>query len=241
VDERDKTIEVQGPAAVAAVAIVILCLAAGGFLGWRYTGPLGGLLGVLAGTAVGALSFTIIRARATAQRFDEPPAPDVRELPPDQAVQVLSAMMGASATAAAAESGVRLQAQVQGGLLGELSKARTRAQSGDLDGALAKLRSLAEDHPRSPAIPAEMVHILADHEDRTDERLAAASTALRMAVSGGLNRLAKRVHDDLDEDERDKLELDAPTWERLATILAANGAEDDAAASSIRAQVIIDR
>ena len=235
VSESDAQVpELQGGKAVLAVTLVILCLGLGSGAGWLYGGPMGGLLGVLVGAAVGALTFTLMRAQASSARFDEKPAPDVRELPPDQAMQVLAAMMEAGA----GES--RIGPVIEGGVLGEIGKARKRAKQGDLEGALAKLRALAEEHPRSPAVPAEIVRLLADHEDREEERLRAATQGISLAINGGMNRLAARIHNELEEPQRDRLPLESGTWKQLAKVLDVHEEPDAAESCRMRAEFLQD-
>lgn len=224
-----KAPELRGRAATVAISLVVVSLVGGSVWGWSYAGPLGGLLGVLVGTATGAVSFTIVRVLAEARRFGERPAPDVRELPPDQAMQVLTALM----TAGAGGSSTKLE--IQGGLLGEIAKAHARAEDGDLDGALAKLRALAEEHPRSPAIPAEITRVLAGRERHEDERRRAASKAISLALHGGMNRLAGTIYEEFDEAERAHLKLDAEGWTSLARVFVARGDEQSADACRRRA------
>lgn len=197
-DKPTRAPELQGRPAVAAVALVVVALLAGSWWGWSYAGPLGGMLGVLLGAAVGTVGFTIMRARASTGRFADRPAPDVRELPPDQAMQVLTAMLGASAD----------------GVLGEIGKAKAWAEAGDLDGALAKLRGLSEEHPLTPAVPAAIARLLVNVEGQETERLAAARSAVRLALRGGMNRLAAQVFEELDADERASFELELSEGDR---------------------------
>jgi hypothetical protein len=199
-----------------AVTLVVIAVLAGTLWGWSYAGPLGGLLGILLGTAVGSLAFTIVRARASAQRFAERPAPDVRELPPEQAVQVLSAMLGAN-------SDERGGPAIGGGLLGDISKAKARADAGDLDGALAKLRGLGEEHPRSPAVPAAIMRLLAGDPARADERRAAGRSAISLALRGGMNRLATQLYSELEASERAELSLTQNERELLGKALTVAG------------------
>ncbi len=216
-EKRTRAPELQGRPAVVAIVLVVVALVAGSWWGWSYAGPLGGLLGILLGTAVGALAFTVVRALASAQRFAERPAPDVRELPPDQALQVLTAMLGANAGEG------RTGPALAGGLLGEIAKAKARAESGDLDGALAKLRGLAEEHPRSPAVPAAIVEVLARDSTRAAERRAAARSAVSLALRGGMNRLATQIYEQLDASEQAELGLEALERERLGKALRTVG------------------
>ena len=216
-DKRGRAPELQGQPAVVAIALVVIALVGGSWWGWSYAGPLGGLLGILLGTAVGALSFTIVRMLASSRRFAERSAPDVRGLPPDQAVQVLSAMLGASA------GDERGGPAIGGGLLGEIGKARTRAEAGDVDGALAKLRGLAEEHPRSPAVPAAIVRVLAGKTEHAGERIEAARSAIGLGLRGGMNRLATQVFEQLDPSERARLGLAADERDRLSKALVAQG------------------
>jgi hypothetical protein len=220
--ERDATPEPSGRAAVLAISLVVVALLGGSVWGWSYAGPLGGLLGVLLGTAIGAVAFTIIRASATTGRLDGRVAPDVRELPPDRAVQVLTALMSGGAS----------EGPLAGGLLADIGKVRAQAEAGDLPGALARLEALARQHAHSPAIPAELARLLAGDPARTDERMRAASKALTLAIRGGGSRLAVDVYERLDERERERLELDDATREQLARIFATRG--DEATASRLR-------
>ena len=232
--ERDVTPELHGRAAVLAISLVVVALVGGSVWGWSYAGPLGGLLGVLVGTAIGAVAFTVIRASASNGRLDGRVAPDVRELPPDRAVQVLTALMSAGAS----EGRDRKPAlSLEGGLLSDIGKARTQAESGDLPGALARLEALARQHPHAPAIPAELARLLAGDPARTDERLRATCKALTLAIRGGGARLAASVYERLDEGERERLELDVETREQLAKILALRG--DEAMASRLRARSLL--
>jgi hypothetical protein len=226
--ERDATPELRGRAAVVAISLVVVALVGGSVWGWSYTGPLGGLLGVLLGTAIGAVVVTIMRASASTGALDGRVAPDVRELPPDQAVQVLTALMSGGAS----EGNATLA--LEGGLLAEIGKARARAEAGELAGALERLEALARQHPHSPAIPAELARLLADDPARTDERTRAASKALALAIRGGGARLAVDVYERLHEAERERLELDDATREQLAKIFAARG--DAATATRLRAR-----
>jgi hypothetical protein len=186
------------------------------------------LLGVLIGTAIGAVAFTFVRASVSPAALEGRVAPDVRELPPDQAVQVLAALLSASPS----ESGANLS--LEGGLLAELGKARARAESGDPGGAQRDLQALARQHPNSPAIPAELVRLLAGDPARTAEHAQAASKAITLAIRGGGARLAVSVYGRLDEAERDRLVLDGPTSEQLAKIFTTRG--DEATATRLRAR-----
>jgi hypothetical protein len=225
--ERNATPELRGRAGFLAMSLVLLAIGGGSLWGWMYAGPLGGLLGLLLGTAIGAVVYTIIRAKAATGNLDTRPAADVHELPPDQAVQVLTALMSN-----ASESGVNLT--LEGGVLGELGKVRAQAKSGDLAGALAQLEVLAKQHPHSPAVPAEVVTLLAGDSARTDERLRAASKAITLAVRSGMGRVGIKVYEQLDDAERDQLELDAAVSEQLAKNFATRG--DEAAATRLRAR-----
>jgi hypothetical protein len=216
-DQRARAPELQGRPAFVAFTLVAIALIVGSWWGWSYAGPIGGLLGLLLGTAVGALAFTIVRALASTQGFAERSAPDVRELPPDQAMQVLSAMLGAST------GHERGGPAIGGGLLGEISKAKARAEAGDLAGALAKLRALSEEHPRSPAVPAAMVRVLAGASEHADERLVAARSAIGLSLRGGMNRLATQVYEQLDASERAQLRLDEHERAQLGKALTAHG------------------
>ncbi|NVB40616.1 hypothetical protein G6O69_22440 [Pseudenhygromyxa sp. WMMC2535] len=210
-----KPTELGGARAAIAVVLVLLSLAGGALWGWRLSGPMGGLLGVLLGAAVGALVFTLMRATVTAQQLAERDAPDVRELPPDQAIQVLSAFM--SAGASSGDSLVSMTA-FAGGLLGEVGKARSLAKKGDPEGAIAMLDGLAKDNPRSPAIPAELARIYRK-QDELDASRSAATRAIQLALTGGMNRLAAKVFSELEDEDRDELGLSSEEWLTLGKVL----------------------
>lgn len=240
-DDNPGAPPLSGRPAAIAVTLVVVSLVGGSVWGWFYAGPLGGLLGVLIGTAVGAVAFTIVRATANANSFDERPAPDVRELPPDQAMQVLTALMNASA------GDSRSAPILDGGLLGEIAKAKAKAKAGDLPGALAHLRELGLAHPRSPAVPAEVARLLASHEPGEDadaseagavrsQQIEAASQAIELALPGGMFRLATQVYTELDEPGREALQLAPGSWGQLGKIFATRGDEDLAASCRARAE-----
>lgn len=224
--ERNRTPELRGRAGIFAITLVLVSIVVGGSWGWYEAGPFGGLLGVLLGSAIGAVAFTIVRARTSGGLLDTRPPADVHDLPPDQAVQVLTALMSN-----ASESGVNLT--LEGGLLAELGKARKQAESGDLAGALVHLEVLADQHPASAAVPAEVVRLLAGDSARADERLRAAKKAITLAIRGGASRMGIKVYEQLDAGERERLELDARVAEQLAKSFAARG--DEATASRLRA------
>ena len=208
-----------------ALGLALIAFAGGSWWGYRSAGPLGGLFGALLGTAIAALTVTIARAMSAAGRYGERPAPDVRELPPEQAIEVLSAMMGAGASEA---RGGQAAPDMGGGLLTQIRKARARAAAGDLDGAAAKLRELADAHPRSPAAPAALARVLRGEDQHDAERRRWAGRAIALAIHGGMNRLAAQVFEELDESEHDALELEDTQWRQLGKIFSARGDEANA-------------
>lgn len=226
---RSATPQLHGRAAVVAISLAVIAFIGASWWGFVWAGPLGGLLGSLVGILLGSIAFTIIRASA-APSLDQRPAPDVRELPPDQAMHVLTAMLGASG---AAEG--RGSPAFGGGLLADIARADTLADAGDLDGALALLRALAEDHPRSPAVPAKIARLLASTNEHRDERVRAASTAISLAIPGGMARLAAQLYDELDDSERAQLKLDDGAWSQLAKVFSSRGEDRHAADCRARA------
>lgn len=178
-----------------------------------------GLLGALSGVALGVLAHAIARVVVGSRRLRERPAPDVRELPPDQALRVLGAMLAATGSGA--------KPALDAGLLGELARVRKLLDADDPEGALASLELLATKHPRSPALAAERARVLRRLE-RVPESLLATRRAIELALHGGMNRLALQVFDELGELEP-ALELDAASWQRLALVLAASDRADAAA------------
>lgn len=226
-DER--AIELGSTATAVVIAVTSLGLLGGGALGWNYGGPLAGLLGTSLGVGFGVLAHAIARVVVGSRRLRERPAPDVRELPPDRALQVLGAMLTASGSGSAHGAGEALRA----GLLAELGRVRQQIERGDHAGAIASLDLLRETHPRSAAIEVERARVLRSL-GRRPEALAATRAAIELALRGGLNRLAAQVFGELGELEAE-LELDAASWEPLAKALAAQG--DQAGATRCRARL----
>lgn len=226
---RSKPEPLRGTPAVVAIALVVVSIIGGGWWGYSLVGAVGMLLGVMLGGCIGALAFTVIRATAQVDQFAERPAPDVRELPPDQALQVLSALMVARGTG---DDGAKTP-ELGGGLLKDIARARDIAASGDLDGATAKLRALAEAHPRSPAVPAELARVRCEANDVEGAR-ANTSRALQLALDGGMNKLAGRLFAELDPDDADHIELDPRAWSQLAKVAALAGNEAGAALCKLR-------
>ncbi|WP_157595514.1 hypothetical protein [Plesiocystis pacifica] len=224
---RPKPPDLQGSKAVVVVLVTVLLLIVGGYWGWTQNGPLGAMLGVMLGAALGALIYTVVRVSDHSNRIAEPSAPDVRELPPDQALQVLSALMNAAASAS--ESGASFSL----GLLGEIAAARDKAsKKGDIEGAIKELKRLAEEHPRSSAVSAELsrVHRMAGDEEAAKK---AASEALYLALRGGMNGLALQLFAEFDGAE--ELTLEGSYWEQLARILDHADKPEDAAKCRARA------
>jgi len=219
-----------GGRAVLAILALLACMIGGGALGWAKGGPLLGLLGTLLGAALGVLIFGLVRFVDHAQRFGERSVPDLRALPADQALRVLGAIVAGSGSAL---DGPKSVPGLASGLLAELALVRELAARGDHAQALAKLDALAPSHSRAPALPAERARVLRAL-GRGDEAIVASSSAIELALHGGMNRLAAQLFAELDLDAEAKLELDAASWAGLARALDVHG--DEAAASRCRSR-----
>ncbi|GEM_PF-1769776 len=235
---RSKPPELSGTPAAIAVAAVVISLIGGTWWGWSLAGAMGALLGVLIGAAIGTLVFTIARMSVQTARFAERPAPDVRALPPEQALQVLTAILGMNVGTGKDEPHSGPIGQFGGGLIADVARARERAGTGDPTGALTELRALAEAHPRSPAVPAEIARIerrRGDAEAAVEAAVEAAAQALALAVHGGMNRLAASVFAELEVAEFPRLKLADTVWAQLSRALGASG--DSAGAARCRARI----
>lgn len=221
-DPRGRAPDLEQPGSVAAVAVAVVLVGLAAAWGWTSAGPLGALLGALLGAAVGTVGFAVVRGRTGRDRLAEQVA-DLRQLPPEQSIQVLTALLESKR----AGSGARLG--LQDGLLGGLNRARSRADAGDLDGALSELTSLAEAHPRSPAVPAAELRLLLGREQHQARRRAAASRALTLALPGGMNRLAAELASEIELVDLRALKLSSDHWRLLATVLDRRGEIERAA------------
>jgi hypothetical protein len=202
----------EGPGGLA-IAILIVCMLVGTGLGVASWGMLGGLLGVLAGSSLGLMAYVVLRARSNRGGLSDGKAPDVRGLPPEQALNVLSAMVGKEGGGMAFGSAI----------LNGVAEIREQAES-DLHGAIAALEALGKEHPRSPAIPAELAKLHARAEDQASS-LACSSEAITLGIRGGMNAMAARAFEDLGEisEAHEHLDLDQATRDRLGKALAARG------------------
>lgn len=146
---------------------------------------------------------------------------------------LLACMIGGGAGSGSALDGPKSVPGLASGLLAELALVRELAARDDHAQALAKLDALAPSHPRAPALPAERARVLRAL-GRGDEAIVASSSAIELALHGGMNRLAAQLFAELDLDAEAKLELDAASWARLARALDVHG--DEAAASRCRSR-----
>lgn len=186
--------------------IVLLCTGGLGAWGYLASGPMVGVLGALGGALVGFAVYFSMRAISVHRSLEDAAAPQVLSLPPDQALNVLSAMVNGDAG----------RANLASEVLTTLAAISERAQ-GDLEGAIVEAEELRREFPRSPAVPAELARL---HRKRNAPMAAAAcaSQAITLALHGGMNAVAARTFAELDAD-RELLELQAREWEALARVL----------------------
>ena len=169
---------------------------------------------MLIGAITGLGLYVVMRARSLEGPLGEREAPDVLGLPPERALTVLGALMN---------KGDALSSP----LLSALAEVRTRAES-DLEGAIERALTLASQHPRSPAVQAELARL---HARRGDEKACAGATAraIELSLRGGMNGLAARTFEDLSPEWRDGLELSRDDLQALERALAARGCEQERA------------
>lgn len=186
----------------------------GGYWGLAAGGTMVGLLGALGGALVGFAVYFVLRGVRMHRALSDRPAPQVLDLPPDQALSVLSAMVNRDG------GGASLASEV----LTSLAAIKKKSEE-DLDGALVDAEDLRRKHPRSPAIAAELARL---HQKRGAEQSTAkaASEAIALALDGGMNSVAGRVFADF-ESARPMLELEKRHWKGLAKVLEAREMEEE--------------
>lgn len=156
-------------------------------------------------------SVVFMRAlRRNQAMLREPEVPGLSELPPAQAIAVLSALRGP---------------QLQSALLTRIEQIERTAEH-DARSGLAELDALLVEHPRS--VPALLLRARLQFELESDDAAESWSRALALALDGGLNLLAARAFD-RHVAHRERLVLDRRHLEALAKALAAHGHDDDAA------------
>ena len=205
----------------------ILVVLTGALAGLGYLqlgGVLGGLFGALSGVVLGVVGYVAVRAAKVHREAIGPKAPTgLQGLPPEQAISVLSAMVGNEGGSPALSSPV----------LEALAKIKDKAET-DLEAAVVATEELREEYPRAPAVPAQLAD-LHRRRGQMESALKAASTAINQAVEGGMNVVAGRVYEDF-KAQRDGLELSTASYERLAGVLGHRGDEDGARWARERSQ-----
>ncbi|MBC8074246.1 MAG: hypothetical protein IAG13_38355 [Deltaproteobacteria bacterium] len=169
----------------------------------------GWLLAIALFVLVSAVVFMRALRRSPAM-LREPEVPGLSELPPAQAIAVLSALRGP---------------QLQSALLTRIEQIERSAEH-DARRALAALDEVLVDHPRS--VPALLLRARLQFELEQDDAAASWSRALALALDGGLNLLAARAFD-RHVAHRERLVLDDAHLAGLAKALAAHGHHDHAA------------
>ena len=187
-----------------AAGTVVLAFVGSALVGFIAAGPLGAFLGAALAAFGGIMGVSRTRMLGTRRMLDEPRV-DLRPLPPQQALAVLSTL--------ASPQG---RATFRSALLARLDEIRAVAPR-DPHEALILARELSADHPRNPAARAELSRrLLAVGERRAS--LQVGSEALALALDGGMNPAAAALFDELAE-HRDALVLAPHHLERLARVL----------------------
>jgi hypothetical protein len=132
----------------------------------------------------------------------------VQDLSPEHALAVLSVAIGGGGGVPALTSEVLTAARELEG-----------RPDAELGGAIVEAKALLRRFPRSPAAATTLARLLR-RGGETEAAARATSTAIELALDGGMNGAAVAIYQEL-EDLRGQLELDARRWEALARALAA--------------------
>jgi hypothetical protein len=195
--------ELTGFTAGALVLVFVAAVA----LGWLIGGP----VGAVAGGAIGAFGGVVAgswRGVQRARSMLDVPRVDVRPLPPQQALAVMSAIAGSQSVLGGAT--------FRSALLARLEEIREMAPR-DPREALLLASELSDDYPRSPAARGELARRLFAVGD-CGAGIIAASEAIALALDGGMNPAAAALFDELGE-HRETIVLRAAHLERLARVL----------------------
>lgn len=191
------------------------------------------LLGRLAGAFAAAEPAT-----SPAQRSPDEPVPGrgprTFDVPVPQASRTVAALAGIPRAAhlpSRMDCPTNVQPAREGGISGvplgvAIARAHQLADT-DMGSAIAELESLRSQHPRNPAVVAELARVLRKG-GRQDEAIQAAATAIRLALTGGAGPIAHDVFRAFAQDAA-ALNLEPATYEQLARILSARREFDGAA------------
>jgi hypothetical protein len=201
--------------------IVIASFVGGGALGFAAAGLAGAFAGSLGAALVCALFYGMSRMKQTG-RLEHAPPPALDGLDPQQRMTVMTAMMGGGQS----ES-------FKSELLAKLEEAAATAQD-DPEDALAAVELLQDQHPRNPAVHAELArrHFALGNEA---EALVSLADALGCALDGGMNPMAARLFSEFTE-HRDALPLNRRHYPQLARVLRSRGESEGANWCDARAQ-----
>lgn len=193
-------------------AVMAVCSFLGGTaVGLSTGGLMGGLIGAVLGALVPATAISL-RQLSRGNRALQAENPIVHGLPPDQALTVLSA-----AASRGRDGGGMISFRSQ--VLIELEQAALLGRTDPAE-ALQRVRTLAQAHPRSPAVHAELARRhLALHQPV--EARASVSHALALALDGGMNPMAAKLVSEFGS-LREDLKLSATHAARLAKVLQAH-------------------
>jgi hypothetical protein len=195
-----------------AVAVVLAVFIGAAVVGLAAGGLIGAFVGALAGALASVTVLGLRRIRETDRSLDAATAPKLDGLDRRQVMTVMTAVMGASDA-------------FRSELLDALEEARETASS-DPARALEIVRALREDHPRSPAVHAELARL---HLAASDEALAIehATRAIGLALDGGMNPTAARLFEEF-APLRDRFALSSGQYGQLARVLRAGEADEAA-------------
>jgi hypothetical protein len=200
---------------VGAVASIALTTLVGFAWGRTFASPLAAWVGALGGALAGFAAIHLARAIRLHRALVGPTPPDVRGLPPEQALAVLTAGLDRDRAARPISD-----------VLVALARIREQARD-DPEAAIVQAEELRTRWPTSPAIPVELARL---HRARGRDGAAtvAASQAIALALRGGMNSVAVAVW--LEHPAPDRIEVAAADRERLARALEAHGRAEAAQA-----------
>jgi hypothetical protein len=185
-----------------------------GLVGFQVRGTLGALFGGLVATCISLGGTAVIRAVRRGDFKEERPM-DLSGLDGRQSLAMLNQRVSSA-------DGPSLRSEVLDGI----AAFETMAED-DFPSARAHAESLMQAYPRAPAIPAALARLFLD---RDQDRAASLTTrSIRLALDGGMNRVAADVFTRWPIDRREDLDLPKGAWSRLARALRAR--DHDEAAS----------
>ncbi|GEM_PF-5025175 len=203
---------------VLTAGVLLVAMSLGGLIGFVSSGYLGGLFGLLLGSAAALIFQVVMSARMIDGGLELRRITMFSELDPQLALTLFSGSTIEPQNPSPFESVV----------LHELAKLRD-IENHSLSKALSELEMLATQYPHSAMIPAKMANL---HHRAHDESAAlhCISTAIELAIRGGMNPFAAKIFSEMgtSRDRHVELTISDRGWTGLARALDANGNSEGA-------------